>query len=477
MTRAIPLNDKADEPIILASSPNATGHLLPMAQIIQHLVEKGLDVFFLGGDGVKPVIDKTGAGFIEAIGECRLDATVVIAKLLSMTPVPAKTPMLNNILFYDRTWTYLMPSWLESIRSALAQIRRRYPHREVVLLLDMWVSGIIPLKLGAELPEGFDKLPKTMGLCVVPPLWTSAEQGMLAGSPMPFDTSPASKARNQVIANLMIEGIAKPNIDSFEYTLAQCGARQPWSHIMGAYNTIAHMPWDTAYCCHDRTLQMCIPSLEYSISDFPANMRFGGTLPPKHSMNKDFVAPEWFARVRAESASTAAGKAGRRRVVIVAQGTIANDPNDLIVPTLRGLAHRDDVLVVAILGRRGATLEVETPANAIVADYFPYDPVLEHADVFVANGSYGVFGHCVSHGVPMVLGGESEDKADMGQRGAWAGFAVNLQTQRPAPEAIERALDEVLGDDKYKRRAMELKKEAEEFDALATVERELRALF
>lgn len=111
------------------------------------------------------------------------------------------------------------------------------------------------------------------------------------------------------------------------------------------------------------------------------------------------------------------------------------------------------------------------------ADIDVTDPLIQHTDVFVNNGSYGAFTHAVAHGVPMVLAGHSEDKPDIGMRGERAGFAVNLRTGTPTPVMVATAVDRLLTESSFKRRAMELKKEAEDFNALETVERELRALF
>ena len=82
---------------------------------------------------------------------------------------------------------------------------------------------------------------------------------------------------------------------------------------------------------------------------------------------------------------------------MVAQGTMELDYDLLVMPTIRAFAERPDVLVVAILCTRGATLDSKLadlpqgrlPPNVHVVDHFPYDAVLEHADVFVSQGGYG----------------------------------------------------------------------------------------
>lgn len=105
------------------------------------------------------------------------------------------------------------------------------------------------------------------------------------------------------------------------------------------------------------------------------------------------------------------------------------------------------------------------------------DPLIEHTDVFVNNGSYGALSHAITHGVPLVLAGHSEDKREIGMRCEWAGFAANLRTGTPTPDMVAAGVERVLTESSFKTRAMELKKEAEEFRCLDTVEKELRALF
>jgi UDP:flavonoid glycosyltransferase YjiC (YdhE family) len=77
----------------------------------------------------------------------------------------------------------------------------------------------------------------------------------------------------------------------------------------------------------------------------------------------------------------------------------------------------------------------------------------------------------------MVLAGNSEEKPENCRRAEYAGFVVNLEVGRPTAEMVAAAVNEVLTNPKYKTRAMELKKEAEDFKCFETIERELRALF
>ncbi|KAI1333049.1 hypothetical protein F5Y16DRAFT_354666 [Xylariaceae sp. FL0255] len=297
---------------------------------------------------------------------------------------------------------------------------------------------------------------------------------------IPYDPK-RSRKLNVLMAKLAREGLYKEGWDLTKYSLEICSVFKPMEILFGDHGQmIDHRSWDINFACHDKILQMCIPSLEYPISDWPPNFAFGGTLPPKAWRTPEFVFPDWFEQVQKNSAKDAS-TSNRRRIVVVAQGTLAINWEDVLIPTLQGLEGRGDILVIAILCVRGATLGGRYPGtipdNSIVVDYFPYDALIEHADVFISNGSYGVFSHCVAHGVPMVLSGYTEDKIALGMRGEFAGFALNLGMEQQSPQAFEKGVDVILNDPRYKARAMQLRAEAEEFDALATVERQLRALF
>ncbi|KAJ0164704.1 4'-demethylrebeccamycin synthase [Colletotrichum tanaceti] len=151
------------------------------------------------------------------------------------------------------------------------------------------------------------------------------------------------------------------------------------------------------------------------------------------------------------------------------------DYTNLVIPAIRGLAHRDDIIVVAVLGVKGATLpeDVAVPANTRVVDFIPYDALLRFADVWVLNAGYGGFMHGVINGVPMVLGGDTEDKPEVAMRGQWAGVAHNLKTGNPTPQQVARGVEEVLSNDRYKKRVLEIKKESEDLKALDVVEKHI----
>ena len=162
----------------------------------------------------------------------------------------------------------------------------------------------------------------------------------------------------------------------------------------------------------------------------------------------------------------------RRRIVAVSQGTVAINYNHLVIPTLEALKDRDDIFVVVALGKKGATLLKGTsiPDNSRVADWIPFDELLLLSDCFVTNGGYGGFQNCLAHGVPIVIAAPHfADKRDIADRVEWSGTGINVRTGTPTSEAVKDAVLGVLTDEKYKRRALEIQAEIQNYDPMAII--------
>lgn len=58
----------------------------------------------------------------------------------------------------------------------------------------------------------------------------------------------------------------------------------------------------------------------------------------------------------------------------------------------------------------------------------------------------------------------------------WCGVAINLRTTAPTPEAVKEAVEKVLGDAKYKKRAVELQMELKQYNIFDEVEKSVNEL-
>ncbi len=189
-------------------------------------------------------------------------------------------------------------------------------------------------------------------------------------------------------------------------------------------------------------LQLGTESFEYPRNDLPASVRFVG--PTRPLSDPGWQPPTWWPEL--ETA---------RRVILVNQGTVATQPHELLQPALTGLAG-EDALVVAVTGGRDPAELGLVPDNARIERFVPFERLLPHVDVLVTNGGFGAVQLALAEGVPIVTAGQTEDKIEVSARVGYSGVGINLRTQHPRPEFIVAAVRQILDDDRYRRRAMEL---------------------
>jgi UDP:flavonoid glycosyltransferase YjiC (YdhE family) len=149
--------------------------------------------------------------------------------------------------------------------------------------------------------------------------------------------------------------------------------------------------------------------------------------------------------------------------VLVTQGTLATDVRELIGPALQALAREDLLVVAASVPDPG--LLGPLPGNARTAAFVPFGALLPHVAAYVTNGGYGGVQQALAHGVPVVVAGDSEDKAEVANRVQYAGVGINLGTARPTPAQVQRAVRAVLAGPQ-RQRAAALGKEMRRQDAV-----------
>ena len=188
------------------------------------------------------------------------------------------------------------------------------------------------------------------------------------------------------------------------------------------------------------------PGLDEPRPDLPDEIHFVGRLEPAGA-----------------KMPSAANSGPTRPLVVVTQGTIDLEYTDLVVPALEGLANLD-VEVIATSGRRGQTDVGFAPAaNARVVDLIDFGSVLPRASVFVTNGGWGGVLASLAAGVPSVIAaGDAADKPEIAARVARSGAGVNLRTRHPKPNAVARAVREVLDNPAYTERARQFRRELDQ---------------
>jgi len=202
-------------------------------------------------------------------------------------------------------------------------------------------------------------------------------------------------------------------------------------------------------------LEPTVPSFEYPRTDLPPQVHFIGALLPETPAN--FELPSWWGEVINK----------RRPVVLVTQGTAATDAQQLISPTLTGLASENVLLIAAGVNTEEPAGMDRVPANAHLDAFFPFMALMPHVDLYITNGGFGGVHHALANGVPIVCGGATEEKPEICNRVAYSGVGINRKTNKPTPEQVHKAVKQILGEPSYRQRARQLQAELAQHDAPA----------
>ena len=396
------------------------GHLEPMAPIVRRLIERRHEVVWITGRTYQEKVESTGAGF---------------------HPLPEEIDP-GEMEVYD-----FHPKLAELKR--LAQVRYWTKH----VFLDACVQEI------EVIDSALSTFPADvlLGDSVSWGLYFKSEMGgppctcisLLPGSLPSPDTAPwglgllpgkniLAKIRNQLLNFLMYRVLLR---DITTYA----------NHVRGR---LGLMPYDcTLFSAMPLKIDLCMqistPAFEYYRSNELAHLHYIGPIIPQ--ADHSFQRPNWWQDLN-----------DSRPVILVNQGTMAKNLDDLIVPTIKGLED-EQMLVVAVPVKQG---QLQTlPAHIRAEPFIPFDHLLPHVDVMVTNGGYGGTQWALAHGIPLVVAGETEDKIEVAARVEWAGVGVNLRKQRPSPQAVRDAVNEVLTNPIYRENAKRVQDDFDKYDA------------
>jgi MGT family glycosyltransferase len=202
----------------------------------------------------------------------------------------------------------------------------------------------------------------------------------------------------------------------------------------------------------DLYLQGSVPSFEYPRTDMPTNMHFIGASIP--TPPPDWRPPTWWHEMDG------------RKVVLVTQGTINNDFDQLIRPAIRALSSEDVFVVVTTGSRPAADVNIAPlPWNVRVEKFIPYAHLMPHVDLLLTNGGYGSIQIAMAHGVPVVAIGRTEEKPEIANRVQWSGVGIGLKVRIPSEAQIRNAVSHVLQTPTYSARAEAMRYELAGLDA------------
>lgn len=376
----------------------------------------GHDITVLTGVEFTDAVEGAGLRMAPLPDSVRIDPPDSVNALLRRLPTQVRRFWLGRA---ELASVFAKPLAVEA--NTLMDILRDQPVDAIIA--DVTFTGAVPMLLG-------DAPRPPVVVCGVGPLTISSADtppfGMAWQPQAGVDYRPMTDVAHRVIM--------RSSQRSFNHALWQADCRRAPVFISD---------WPRLA---DGLLQLSVEEFEYPRSDLPATVEFVGPVLPVSA--GEFLPPHWWDDVL--NATT---------VVHVTQGTFDNaDLDQLISPTLDALGDRDDLLVVATTGGRpGQRWHGQIPANARIADWIPYSALMPHVDVMITNGGYGGVQHALSHGVPLIVAGETSDKAEVAARVDFSGVGIDLATAAPSPAAIRAAVDRVRQDDRYRAAAHTLR--------------------
>lgn len=433
--------------VLVAATP-VSGHHGPLLRIASHLAAAGHEVVFLGGARFADEVRAAGPEFRALPTEADYDDRDFSRRFPERAHVPAGPAQ----TMWDVMHVFGDPTPQQ--HRALTEILDGFPATAV--LYDNLFFGGVALSLGSRADAPDRRRPTTYSVGISPLGVESRDTAPhVLGLLPPVDD--AQRAEYAAIAARMAEQRA-PLVTHLRACFDAAGAPLP-------EGPLGRTLTDSA----DVFLQLTVPGFEYPRSDQPAGVRFVGAIPIPAAAGQR--PPAWWPELER---ARAAGK----RIVVTTQGTLANtELNRLVVPTVRALIDREDVLVVAATGRPDAAEQFAAalapepvPGNTILAGFVPFAELLPFADLLVTNGGYGGTQAALAHGVPLVVAGDTEDKPEVAARVEWTGTGVNMRTADPTDTVLREAVDTVLDTPSHRERAAALAKEYAAHDALGLID-------
>ncbi|HDZ8915002.1 TPA: glycosyltransferase family 1 protein [Aeromonas hydrophila] len=419
---------------ILLAATATPGHVNPMLAAARLLVAQGHRVLMLCGALFEQRIRATGAEFVPFTPEVDFDYRALERHFPERASLSGTAQM---ALALKRFFAAPMAQHDRHLRALIAA------ERVDLLLVENGFYGVLPL-----LQQGRGRhLPILM--LGVNPVSFSSPDAIFYGprippelrrslGELPWLDEPTRQLQREVQ-------------QSFDAALAEAGApplTAPFTDVM--------------VTAPDAFLQLSCAGFEYERPELEGVIRYvGPLLPPRIELTP----PPWWEQL------------DERPLVIVSQGTLANvDLGQLLLPAMQGLAGDELQLLLTTGGRDPALLGAAVPVNAIVTEHVLFELALPRAAVLVTNGGYGSVQAALAHGVPLVVAGTGEDKAEVATRVAWSGAGINLHSNEPTADAVAVAVRKLVHEPRYRARARLLADEMAALDARAAIAGAVTAL-
>lgn len=412
---------------ILLAATATPGHVNPMLAAARLLVAQGHRVLMLCGALFEQRIRATGAEFVPFAPEVDFDYRALERHFPERASLSGTAQM---ALALKRFFAAPMAQHDRHLRALIAA------ERVDLLLVENGFYGVLPLLQQRD----WRRLPILM--LGVNPVSFSSPDAIFYGPRIPPELRRSLGELPWL--DEQTRQLQREVQQSFDAALAEAGApplTAPFTDVM--------------VTAPDAFLQLSCAGFEYERPELEGVIRYvGPLLPPRIELTP----PPWWEQL------------DERPLVIVSQGTLANvDLGQLLLPAMQGLAGDELQLLLTTGGRDPALLGAAVPVNAIVTEHVPFELALPRAAVLVTNGGYGSVQAALAHGVPLVVAGTGEDKAEVATRVVWSGAGINLHSNEPTADAVAVAVRKLVHEPRYRARARLLADEMAALDARAAI--------
>jgi MGT family glycosyltransferase len=405
--------------IIMTGSED--GHFYPCMPIVRKLVERGHEVNWYTGRKYEGKITAMGARFHPL--PLKTDSSL-LADMYAFHPGLKGKTGLAQVKYYLK---HIFLDACETEMAELQSILAEYPAD--VLIGDTITFPIYFLAEITGLPSAMiSLLPLALPDQNVAPFG----MGLLPG------TTFITRTRNRVLNYLTNQILLRDVTQYANATRKKLGLPA----LEGAF-------FEAMFQKPDLIMHISTTSFEYPRSQVPASLHFIGPL--LKEQDPAFQPTTWWGDLD-----------GQTPVVLVNQGTIAKELDDLVLPTIHGLKD-EPVLVVAVPVKPGQV--THPPSNLRAETFIPFEHLLPHVQVMVTNGGLGGVQMALAHGVPLVVAGTTDDKMEVAARVEWSKTGINLRKQRPTAAEIRAAVRQVLENSLYRQNARRIQADFAATDA------------
>ena len=404
----------------IVTTGSEDGHVAPSMPIVQKLVERGHEVVWLTGRKYKARIEAIGSRFT-SLPE-KTDS--------SMTDMYVFHPGLKELTGLAQMKYYIKHIFLDACEpeiAVLSTIIANFPADVLIgdsitfyTYFKSELSGI-PSAMISLLPLALpDKNVAPFGL------------GLTPGKNI------VSKTRNRFL-NLLVNHVLLRDVTQYANTTRQKLGLTPLN--VPFFPAMFQIP--------SLIMHISTPAFEYPRSNPPSSLHFIG--PILKEKDPAYRPPAWWDDLEAGEP-----------VILVNQGTIAMNLEDLVVPTIEALQN-EHMLVVAVPVKEGQVDKL--PSNVRVEPFIPFEHLLPSVDVMITNGGYGGVQMALAQGIPLIVAGDTDDKMEVAARVEWSKTGINLKKQRPTSGEIKDAVREIMENPVYHNNAKQIQTDFSRYNA------------